>query len=426
MVEPSEGAADHSPDGLPRVEEEQSAPALLYVSEFPPCDVTAGNILIARLLKGYPAERLRVLAGSHFMKRFRDGQLDCAHIRFPQTSNVGRWGLGRLKQLLEIGLLPLLAVYCRRVIRRHGVEVVLSLGHNLYFVAAAAAARLSHVPFVLVVHDDWLHFMQWNMWVPNRAARWCYQRVLRSATHIYAVSPAMQEALREEYGVESEVQLPASEAQPGNEDPAGAPGRLQVVFAGTTTAATSASIDLLVKALRSPNLSEVAWKLDLYGASPEMLREFGWEDERIHAHGWAPQPELLAALRAADVLYLPYSFDASQARFVQTSFPSKLADYLASGKPVLLCAPPDAAVVPYARDGGFAEVVDCPSEELIAAALGRLASSPEHRACLAAQGTQVFAKNHDIVRQRLEFIARLTRLVDQGTVREASARPNGS
>jgi glycosyltransferase involved in cell wall biosynthesis len=401
-----------SPNAGPPVSQEKSgAPALLYVFEYPPGEATAGPILMARLLKGYPNDKLHVLAGYYFLKRFPGGRLACHHLSFPQTSNTGPWGLGRLKQLLEMVLMPALAAYCWRVIRRYRIEAVVGVAHGIFFVEAALAARLCRVPFVLMVHDDWLVFMRSRMWVPNRVARWCYRRVLRSAAKIYAVSPEMQQALRQEYGVESEVQLPASEARPASGDSDSARGTLRIAFAGTLTAVTIPSIDLLVKALQSPALSGIQWSLDLYGALPIHLQQAGWDDARVHAHGWAPQPEVHAALRRADVLYLPYAFDDANSRIVQTSFPSKLADYLAAGKPVLICAPPESTVMPYARAGGFAELVDRPSPDLLAAALLRLATSPEHRQQLVARGLQVFAENHDIVRQQREFMACIAHLV---------------
>jgi glycosyltransferase involved in cell wall biosynthesis len=234
----------------------------------------------------------------------------------------------------------------------------------------------------------------------------------------------MQKALRDDYGAEAEVLLPASDAQPATADPGSAPGALRVAFAGALNFATIPGIDLLVEALQSPALSKIKWSLDLTGAWPKDLRQFGWDDERVHAHGWPPQQEMHAVLRQADVLYLPYSFDQAQLRFVQTSFPSKLADYLAAGKPVLICAPPESGVVPYAREGGFAELVDRPDKDLLAAALVRLATSPEHRQRLAARGLQVFAENHDIVRQQREFVACITRLVQQqGKLRELVPKP---
>ncbi len=400
------------------------APRLLLVSDLQPCHVNGGPILMSRLLAGYPMDRLQVLAASYFLNSFPEGRLACEHISFPQPNNFGRWGLGRLKQLLQVASLPLLVFVCWREIRRRRIQVVAGVAHDLFFLAGALAARLSGVPFVLVVHDEWLFFIRPLMWLPNAVARWAYRRVLRSAAHIYAVCPEMRDVLRQEYGVESEVQLPAAEAQAAAEAVEAA-GTLRIVFAGTLTGVAIPSLELLVRALKSAKLSGIAWSLDVYGANAEHLREFGWDgDARIQARGWAEQDELKAALRQADVLYLPYSFERATLRFVHTSFPSKLADYLAAGRAVLICAPPESSVVPYARERGFAEVVDRPSEELLAEALARLGSA-EHRRRLAARGLHVFAENHDIARQQREFVACMARLAEQGKARETRVQVAG-
>ena len=62
---------------------------------------------------------------------------------------------------------------------------------------------------------------------------------------------------------------------------------------------------------------------------------------------------------------------------------------------------------------------------LLAAALVRLATSPEHRQRLAARSLQVFAENHDILRQQREFLACIARLVQQqGQLRERVPNPS--
>jgi glycosyltransferase involved in cell wall biosynthesis len=223
----------------------------------------------------------------------------------------------------------------------------------------------------------------------------------------------MQKALLDDYGVESVVQLPASDAQPARVAAGGAPGNLRIVFAGSLTSASIPGIDLLVNALRSEVLAGLRWSIDLYGATPQEVERHGWCDERIRSHGWTSQKVLHSALRTADVLYLPYPFDQALARFMRTSFPSKLADYLTAGKPLLICAPPDSTVMSYARMGGFAEVVDSLNQDLFAAALLRLATSVEHRQRLGARAVQVFAANHDIESQREDFRRAVAALAHQ-------------
>jgi len=54
--------------------------------------------------------------------------------------------------------------------------------------------------------------------------------------------------------------------------------------------------------------------------------------------------ECLNAMRAADLLYLPLAFGKRSARISLYSLPTKLPEYLASGKSVFFHAPKDSAV----------------------------------------------------------------------------------
>jgi hypothetical protein len=49
-------------------------------------------------------------------------------------------------------------------------------------------------------------------------------------------------------------------------------------------------------------------------------------------------------MRAADLLYLPLAFSKSSARISRYSMPTKLPEYLATGKPVLFHAPFESAL----------------------------------------------------------------------------------
>ena len=78
---------------------------------------------------------------------------------------------------------------------------------------------------------------------------------------------------------------------------------------------------------------------------------------RVTWHGWVSQAELAQAMASADILFLPYSFLPAERSFRATSFPAKTADYLASGRPILIFSPPDSSIVEYAREFAFACIV---------------------------------------------------------------------
>jgi hypothetical protein len=78
--------------------------------------------------------------------------------------------------------------------------------------------------------------------------------------------------------------------------------------------------------------------------------------------------ESRVAQRAAGVLFLPLAFNAKR-EVVSTASPSKMPEYLAAERPILVHAPPFSYVVRYAREHQFAEVVDAADEDAIAHAI---------------------------------------------------------
>jgi hypothetical protein len=75
----------------------------------------------------------------------------------------------------------------------------------------------------------------------------------------------------------------------------------------------------------------------------------------------------------ADVLLVPMSFHPDDRANIEVAFPSKLADYTATGLPILIWGPPYCSVVRWALDiGDVAAVVQEKSEEAVVKAVQRL------------------------------------------------------
>src|SRR5262245_21971254 len=92
-------------------------PKLLFFADFPPSNLGGGTILISRLLEEYPNDRITVLTGSKYYKKSpQDGRLACKYVVFPVTSKTGRWGLGRLKVVVDYFAIPILCLVALWVI----------------------------------------------------------------------------------------------------------------------------------------------------------------------------------------------------------------------------------------------------------------------------------------------------------------------
>jgi len=396
----------------PSIQEDTAArPAgsLLYICDFLPSNLAGGPILMSRLLQDYPPDRLVVLTSSRYLRVSpQEGRLACDHIAFPTTRGWGRWGLGRIKEAIDWLMVPLLALFCAWVIRQRRIRLMISVAHGRFFIAAAIASWLTSVPLILAVHDDWVHMHQRRAHFLKPCFRPLFRFAVRRAAHIYSVSVGMQEFVRNTCGRESELQLPAVAPYASEElagaTPAGlAKEPIRILYAGGIVE----HAESLVRLIKTGKLEQYGVRtcsLDLYvPLTKEHFSELGWEHELINLQGWVSHVELRRALCHADVLFLPLSFAKEEIPAVIAGFPTKTADYLACGRPILVFAPEYCSLVRYARQYGFAEVVTEPSDDALAKGIRDVVSSPTHREELVARALSVFSTNHDIFKQRQNF-----------------------
>ena len=115
----------------------------------------------------------------------------------------------------------------------------------------------------------------------------------------------------------------------------------------------------------------------------------GLNDPNTKTCGLLSADQLLERLRAeADALFVPMSFDDSDRNNMEMAFPSKLADYTATGLPLLIYGPSYCSAVIWARENpGVAEVVG--AEAALTDAITSLATQPEHRLALGTSALKI-------------------------------------
>ena len=393
-------------------------PAVLFFCDFPPSNDGGGSILVSRLLTSYPQDRICVLTSRRAFKLSTTaGKLHCPHILFPRTSRVGRWGLGRLKELLDWLLFPALVLTGIWQIKRRNIDSMVTIAHGDFVLATALVSALTATPFVMLVHDDWID----NMSRGPSFLRYCspksvFKWICNRASRIYAVSLPMQEKLRSECGVEAELQMCASDSAWQCESTRSEIGdkksTTRIVYAGNAYGMDSLSLlAAVVKNDRLKDLTGVSAELKLYTRlTANQIARLGWDHRSISCNGWVSADKLREAYAQADILFLPFSFEAAQRGINSTSFPAKAAEYLASGRVILICAPPYSSTVQYANRFGFAEVVTELTEDALMRGILNLCNE-EYRQGLLERARQVFEKNHNLARQTSEFIQSLRRIV---------------
>ncbi len=393
----------------------ESPPTLLFFNNFPPSNRNGGTVLMRRLLTGYPHEKLIGLTVSFNSLGVNSPTWCRYHVEFPSAKDWGSRGfwklkglINRLKGLTNWLLIPVAAFYAARLMRKHSVTAILSVAAGTFFLSAAITAWWTKVPWVVIVHDDWVPIVADAVPGPRWLFRMMFRAAIRRADHVFVVSNGMQEQLKAEYGVDAELQLPATDAWDLTPSPfAARNGALRILYTGNGWAAQD-SLDLLVRLVREKAFRRYGLQaVELHLCAPWTIDA----DPEIIQHGWVSESEVRQQIAAADVLFLPYSFESEYQVFTRTSFPAKAADYIASGKAILILGPKGSSICRYAEQFHCAELVTELSEEALGQAIRRLTSGEEYRRNLALNARRAFDLNHNIVRQRERLFEVLNQLV---------------
>ncbi len=323
---------------------------------------------------------------------------------------------GRVKTVVDWLLVPVLASLAGALIIRHRIRAIITVAHGHFFIAAAMASFITRKPFVLVVHDDWVSSMKINSRMLRHIASPIFRTVVRNAAHVYSVSPQMHQLLKTDYDIDSEIQFPATEPHCEHlpaQYSAERHGNAAIVYSGIWSHAVEDTLGLMADIVSSGALEKHGVKnveFHLYTNIGQRNLEWPWNHPSIRFHDWVSQAELQVILADADILFLPFSFSESAKFSVETGFPSKTTDYLASGKPILVVGPPYSTIIRYAEQNGFAAVVDEPDREAIVVKIKEIIASASYRETLRAKSLAALEKNHNIVRQRAAFCSMLSKI----------------
>ena len=373
-------------------------PRIVYVGDVPVEASYHGSALLYRLLSDYPTEKLTIIETATQSQPQR---------RLPNVNYVAhrianqRWLDTRFHGLVSAWFTrraPRTAKQISASLNGFHCEGVLTVAHGFGWLAAAEIAKRRNVPLHLMIHDDWPRVAdvvpQFRERLDERFAQ-----VYRQAQSRLCVSPAMSRFYEERYGGAASVIYPsrAADCADFQEPPARLAERekqFTIVFAGTINShGYVRALTGLQKALEPVN-----GRLLIFGPqTPDVLSAPNTE-----ICGLVSAPELLNRLREeAHALFVPMSFAASDRANMEMAFPSKLADYTATGVPLLIYGPSYCSAIAWARENpGVAELVE--NEPDLAPAIERLATNPDHRIALGKRaldtGREYFT--HARVQQR--------------------------
>ncbi len=369
-----------------------SFPRLAYVGHAPVEPTYYGSAVLYRLLEDYPREKL-IVVESNLLTSLPQRRLPKVIYRILKT---GRKRLlatrfGAIYAAWLSSRAPCRAAELRRVLADLRPQAILTVAHGYAWITAAAYAKQGNLPLHLIIHDDWPRVANVPGWFrPSLDRR--FRAVYRQAASRLCVSPPMEATYRRRYGVPGLVFYPLRQANAAKfTDPPPRLGRdngpLTVAFAGTIN--SGGYMRALARLARS--LEPSGGRLLIFG--PLVPLDTAVDDLRkgnVEWRGMLPSDQLASQLRAeVDVLFAPMSFDAGDAENMKMGFPSKIADYTATGLALLICGPEYCSAVQWAKTySPVAEVVTSEDPGALTNALNSLSSAP-HRSKLAEHALKI-------------------------------------
>ncbi len=362
-------------------------PKILLVTDAPFSEPACGiDRTLQNLFSLYPAEQLRILAPESIVRARPPRAEYRARVRtFRDRLTPWNKSLRGFAGWMRRSLLQAIPRRAEDVDSGFAPEVLMicsSMAETS--IVAAQIARGFNGPVIYYAMDD-LRGMESQRWFRGTGSG-LLRELLERADAWMMISEALALEYEERYGIVGKRRaivhnpVPRDSVRAGG-SPSKSPHR--IAYAGSAWAMHLDALFAIANAIRTLRAEGLAVELVLY-----MGREF-WEAhrrewERCEAKngGLLPYDELLERLGDAAYLLACVSFEKQYHHLARTSVQTKLTDYMAAGRPVLVCGPSDSACAKFVEQWNCGFVISATDNETIAQQLRR--ALEDHDAASAA------------------------------------------
>jgi len=378
---------------------------ILIVWSWVPCNHLGAGILMRRLFDKYPPDRLWALTSTQnkqVVAAFDPIPTPDRQVTVPEIQ-IHRRFLDKLALLLNRLLVPWTVWRGVRLVHKEKIEAIFTVPWDHFTVAAYFIHKITGRPLYMYIMDDPVGRRRFGGLQPVAYAL-LMPRIVRACKRVWGVSEGMCEYFEKAYGVKCLPLLPLVDIESFGGKNAKRPVRandtFHIIYTGSIYGAQLDAVRRLVHVVdqeseRSGD-APVRMRLTLYtSATAGALEQMGLAGKNVCRDQVKPE-DIPSVMAEADVAFLPLSFEPNMRHIVETSFPSKTAEYLAAGIPILVHAPPYSAVARYCSEQGCGLVVGEPNEDALRVALLRLSNDAALRQELSAKALRIARKNHDV------------------------------
>ena len=329
----------------------EGQPRILYAGDLPIEATSGGQLLLHRLFREYPPDRLMVIHScSHGLGKNPDKEIPgvaTVRLKSPYIPGTRFAPIGHLNKWI-------IYLYDRYIvpgkIRRHAkafrADIIITVMHGYFWIAASKTARKSKLPLGIIIHDDWT--ISLTIASAKEKILKDFRLAYQEAAECFCISEAMISYYRQQTGRngimlptlgQDMITLPAEEKKEKG---------FLMGYGGSLHGNYALNFINTCHALDTVGGKMIAYtNVDL-----AHLQAYGLKTDNVEIHGFIPADKLLIRLASMDALYLPMDFSPERKLNMTIAFPSKVPDYLMLRKPLFIHAPEYASVVQWARQAG--------------------------------------------------------------------------
>jgi glycosyltransferase involved in cell wall biosynthesis len=384
---------------------------IALISHKLPPSTSGQSMVIHRLLRGVSPDNYCLISEEQFQSNVltEELRLPGRYYDLPPAIELKRgwrFGLRYVRSAINIPLtVPQQARQIAEILRQEKCEAVVACtGQVTHMPAAYLASRRVGIPFYAYVFD---HYSYREAFDPTYGfwARRFEPFLMKRAATVITPNEVLSDDLRARFGIEPVVihnslemapyQLNGRPAQPAST------GEVRIVYTGDVYEAHHDAFRNLMAAIQSLGRTDI--KLHLYTDRPiELLAQHGISGPIVQHPHQSPH-DIPRIQMEADLLFLPLAFNSPYPKLVKTSATTKLGEYLAARRPVIVHAPPGSFPVTYFRQHECGVVVDQLDPLLLAKEIGRVLDDANLQERLAVRAWEQARRDFDIEVARTKF-----------------------
>lgn len=297
-----------------------------------------------------------------------------------------------------------------RIIKRERCDALVACTADLLNLPAAfVATRFAGISFYPFILDDYSY--QWIDPLARSFAQKVEAFFLKGAAEIIVLNQFMSDELHQRYGVTAKIvhhpcELADYQTAPGFREKADA--EIKIVFTGAVYEANYDAFRDLLTGLAL--LGDQNLRLHIYSSQPPDALADKDHAQKIVWHAHEPPSEMPRIQCGSDLLFLPLAFQSPYPEVIRTAAPTKMGEYLASGRPILVHAPSDSYICWYFRKYDCGVVIDRDEPDAVAKAIRTVLDDAELRNRVSQNARARAAADFSITVARTRFFQALNRV----------------